>query len=222
MAAPRASTSSRGERVELRGAVERQPDPPRGRRREKDRFIGHGWHPWDGPPRTTSASTATAPSTVAMTGFKSTSRRSCRSIARFERAAISAATACRSTAGRPRGPASSREPRSSSSIAFAVSGLTGASRMATSSSTSARTPPRPTTTHGPNDGSRRRPTISSSPASAIGSRSRPRASTPWWRAIRNRSSAAARISSSPASPRRTRPRSVLCGRSTASIFSTTA
>ena len=56
--------------------------------------------------------------------------------------------------------------------------ITGASRIATSSSTSVRIPPRPTSTAGPNCGSRRRPTISSTPAGAIGSTSRPRTVAP--------------------------------------------
>ena len=51
--------------------------------------------------------------------------------------------------------------------------VTGASRIATSSSTSARTPPRPTSTAGPNCWSRSRPTMSCTPSGIIGATRRP-------------------------------------------------
>ena len=95
-----------------------------------------------GPPRTTSASTATAPSAVAMTGLRSISRTSGRSNANAATPTISSASAARSTAGVRGSRRGARAARSSSSIARAIARATGASRIATSSRTSASTPPK--------------------------------------------------------------------------------
>ena len=162
------------QRVELGRAVERQPDAPRRRVPEEDRLGGSaGRQPASGgSSRTTSASTAIAPAgrrddrvEVDLEHVRALHRRGDRGRRASRR------RAARSTAGRPRTAvedARRRAGRRASPRAAAAS--IGASRIATSSRTSARTPPSPTRTAGPNCGSRRRPTISSTPGRAPSAR----------------------------------------------------
>ena len=94
----------------------------------------------------------------------------------------------------------------------------GAAAKTTSPSASVRMPPRPSSTQGPNCGSRTRPAISSRlprTCSATSSATAPSSG----RAAASSSRAAARTAAASPSPRRTRSRSVLCAMASPQSFS---
>ncbi len=154
-------------------------------------------------------------------GLTSTATMSAFSTASRESASTTSATAPRSTGGSPRtGPSSGCAARSSS-ISSASTRSTGTRRNATSARASASTPPTPIITHGPNCGSRSTPAMSSRLPCTIGATRIPTAPSSGT-AASSRAVDAARTSSSPCSPSRTRPRSVLWATPSPQSFTTTA
>ena len=181
------STSSTGERVELRRPVRASTGRPSVSPPTAGPARPRWWAPQArasrGASTTTRASTATAPEGDAMTGLRSTSRMSGRSTPSRPSATsieIAAAAIDRRTSSN-----TAQQRRATERVEHrARRGGVDRRRVgsATSSRTSAIVPPRPTRTAGPNWGSRRRPRISSMPACAIGSTSRP--TTPFLRCRR--------------------------------------
>lgn len=112
-------------------------------------------------------SAAMAPWGVAITGFRSTSAISGKSVTSWETRRICSATAHRSTARAPRTPRRISAARIESSIDAASSAVTGASRKVTSFSTSTNTPPSPKATTFPKAGSVTAPTMTSWPGGSI-------------------------------------------------------
>ena len=144
-----------------------------------------------GSPISTNASTATgAPDGVTINGLTSTLATSGRSSASRPSPTSNAATASRSTAASPRNSPSSRWVASPSIISSAVISSSGAGRKTTSAIASARMPPSPSITVGPNCSSRNNPTISSRLPRIIGATSTP-TSPSSGRAAANSSVAAA-------------------------------
>jgi hypothetical protein len=162
-----------------------------------------------GSPSSTSASTATGtPSGVTISGFTSTLRTSGRSAGSRPRPTRRSTRCRRDTGASPRNAPSSFWVASPSIISPAVTSSRGAGRNTTSATASARTPPTPSITVGPNCTSRSRPTISSRLPEIIGATSTP--TSPSSGRAAARSSEAARSTAGPsARSRRTRPRSVL-------------
>src|SRR5215831_8288269 len=171
-------------------------------------------------------STAIAPSPWArtMSGFTSKStRRAPRSTASHERRETTSAMASTSSGGRPRAPRKSGAPARASSISRARSDVMGAGASAMSFRISTAMPPSPTSTTGPNCGSRRAPTITSASPRTVSctmkpSR-RPRGVDRARRAAISR--AATTTSVGETRPSRTAPRSLLCTMSREMAFSTT-
>ena len=108
-----------------------------------------------------------------ISGLTSTLTTSPRSAATRPRATSVAARASRSTACSPRNSPSRRWVASWSIISWAVTWSTGAGRNTTSATASARMPPTPSITVGPNCGSRTTPAISSRLPRTIGATSTP-------------------------------------------------
>ncbi len=105
-------------------------------------------------------------------------------------------------------------------MSSASASLSGTSRSTTSATASARTPPTPSMTVGPNWGSSDRPAISSRVPDTMGATSTPTSPSAGVAAA---SRAVAASSTAPASRRlrRTRPRSVLCAMRSPHSFATT-
>ena len=152
------------------------------------------------------------PSGDAMTGLRSTSRMSSRATMSSPSATRSRATASTSIPGRPRSPCRIAAPWRRSMSRRARSRSIGARATATSSRTSARIPPSPTRTAGPNTASRRAPTMSSTPGGAIGWTRTPRTVAPAAGPAASTASVALRIASASVRPSRTPPMSDLCAR----------
>src|SRR5262245_2848993 len=113
---------------------------------------------------TTSASTTTARSGSATSGFTSTaSTRSPRSSARAERPSAARTIAPSSAGGRPRAPRRSRAPRSLERAARTSCALAGRQSQRTSARISTWIPPIPTVSIGPKCGSATIPSRSSTP-----------------------------------------------------------
>lgn len=108
-------------------------------------------------------SAATAPSGEAMTGLRSTSAISGKSVTSWDTRRICSASAHRSTGGAPRTPRRISAAPIESSIDFASSAVTGARRNVMSFNTSTSTPPRPKATTFPNVGSVTAPMMTSWP-----------------------------------------------------------
>ena len=157
----------------------------------------------------TRASTATGlPSAVTISGLTSTPATSSRSAITRPMAMSVAARASRSTAASPRNSPSSFAVARSSIISAVVVASSGAGRNTTSAIASARMPPTPSITVGPNCGSRSAPTMSSRLPCTIGA-TRTVTSPSAGVAAARRSVAAASTSAAVRRLRRTRPRSVL-------------
>src|SRR5690606_216867 len=125
-------------------------------------------------PVTTSTSSASTSLPSTRSGLISSVRRAGPSrVAAAAIAVTTPATRSRSTGRAPRAPVSTAAPRSSPSIRRTCASSTGSSRSATSCSTSTNTPPRPTASTGPNDGSTVTPTKSSVARGRIGLTSTP-------------------------------------------------
>ena len=140
----------------------------------------------------TRASTATGFPPRSSTGFTSTLATSARSAPKRPRPTNSSAMASRSPAGSPRkGSVTRWLARSRPTMARASAWESGAAAKVTSFSASVRMPPRPSTTHGPNWGSRTSPAISSRRPATISPTSTPTAPSS-GRARPSRSPAAAR------------------------------
>jgi hypothetical protein len=137
-------------------------------------------------------------------------------------AATARAAAATSAFGRPRAPSSSAKALSERSICIACASVTGATCSATSRSTSAKMPPRPTITTGPKTGSFVVPRISSVPPCAICATSTPamRARGAFCATRASMASYASRSCASERTPTTTPPTSVLCAMSGETIFST--
>ncbi len=126
-----------------------------------------------------------------------------------------------STAGSPRNGLVIRSLAFRDSIMRAASAReTGAIAKDTSLWISARIPPIPKSTHGPNWGSRTRPRISSRFACTISATSSVTGPSSGTAFARSSLAAAATAAAAP-SPRRTRSRSVLCAMASPQSFSTT-
>ena len=91
---------------------------------------------------------------------------------------ITRASTSRSAERVPRAPRSSAPPRSSPSMRFTSSVVTGRTRRLVSASTSTQTPPRPTASTGPNVRSTVTPASSSTPPARIGVTSTPSTMAP--------------------------------------------
>ena len=162
------------------------------------------------PPSSTRPSTATSsPDGCTMRGLMSTLATSGRSSASRPRPTSSATSWPRSTACSPRNSPSSFCVERLSIISPAVTSSSGAGRNTTSAIASARIPPRPSMTVGPNCGSRTTPAMNSRLPAIIGAIRT--LTSPSACSTRLRSSAAA-ASTATRSARRnlTNPRSVLC------------
>ncbi len=133
---------------------------------------------------------------------------SSRSVIRWPRATTADASASRSTADSPRNGPSKAAVRKSSIISIAVARLSGAGRNTTSCAASAKMPPTPSITVGPNCGSRTAPAISSRMPETIGATSRS-TSPSSGRAAASRACEVSRAAVSSGTPRWTRPRSDL-------------
>ena len=211
-----------GQRVELGRPVERQADAPRrrGRRAGPARQARSSWRV---PPARPARRRRSRRRPIAMTGLRSTSRMSGRSTPRRPSAtsiaddgrAVDRRPAADAVAGGARRAgrrASRRPPRRRSAR--------GGSRRRRGPRSGS--PPSPTSTAGPNCGSRRRPRISSTPGGAIGSTSSPRTVEAVAPAgLEQRRGRRRRPRRRRASPSATPPRSLLWASPTASSLSAT-
>ena len=173
-------------------------------------------------PSSTRASTATAsPSWPTMSGLTSTLATSGRSTARRPSPTSRSTTRSRSTPASPRnGPRSFWVTRSSI-ISAAVGRSSGAGLNTTSATASARIPPTPSITVGPNWRSRSMPAISSRFPATIGATSNETSPSDGSAASKQLGrGGVARLLASP-SRRRTRPRSVLWAIASPHSFTTT-
>src|SRR5581483_9685874 len=157
----------------------------------------------------TRASTATAPAGPASTGFRSSSDTSGKSSASWESRWRTSPIAARSAGGRPRQPATSFAALPVVSAISTSTSVRGASAKRAEPISSARVPPGPNATSGPNTGSCTTPARSSAPPARKGCTT---TGQPMRSAARRTSSSERRSSATP-------PDSVLCAPA-AAVFTT--
>ena len=171
--------------------------------------------------RITRASTAIGRAPRTTSGFTSTLRTSSRSSARRARPRRIRTRASTSSAGSPRNGSRKRRWVRSWAIMRRPSLVeSGAVAKTTSPSPSARIPPSPSITHGPNAGSRTMPATSSRRPRTCSATSSCTSPSSGRRSLSS-SPAAARTAAGSARPRRTRSRSVLWRIASPQSFSTT-